>query len=171
MNACPRAGWITPVVLVVLLVLVTGPQWGPHVLAIATSPSIPPGLYLRDWSARPLAVGDMVLLQMPDVLLAFAPKDHPTHRLLKRVAALPGMTVCWEATQMRVQIGTRWAEYDLIPDAFPHRMMHGQCHVLTAEECVLVGTHPRSHDSRYIGPVALGLLLWRAWPVWTWEEV
>lgn len=160
--------WPRLVVLLMLVTLYLGPQWGPHVLAIATSASIPPGLYLRDWSQRPLAVGDMVLLRMPASLAPYAPKDHPADRLLKRIGALPGMAVCWDATQMRVQIGERWAEYDVLPDVVPLRRPNG-CQVLGAHEMLIVGSHPRSHDSRYVGPVALSLVLWRAWPVWTWE--
>lgn len=161
-------GWHRLVILLVLGTLCTGPQWGPQVFAIATSASIPPGLYLRDWSARPLAVGDMVLLHMPALLAPYVPPDHPARRLLKRVAALPGMTVCWEETQMRVQIGAQWAEYDVMAEVAPLRVMHG-CHVLEGGELVVVGTHPRSRDSRYVGPVPLALVRWRAWPVWTQE--
>ena len=35
--------------------------------------------------------------------------------------------------------------------------------------CILVGTHPRSFDSRYIGVVDGQLLQFRVQPLWTWE--
>ena len=35
--------------------------------------------------------------------------------------------------------------------------------------CILVGTHPRSFDSRYIGVVDGQLLQFRVRPLWTWE--
>jgi type IV secretory pathway protease TraF len=34
---------------------------------------------------------------------------------------------------------------------------------------ILVGTHPRSFDSRYIGVVDGHLLQFRVRPLWTWE--
>ena len=43
------------------------------------------------------------------------------------------------------------------------------CHTIPAGELLLVGTHPRSFDSRYIGVVDGQLLQFRVHPLWTWE--
>jgi type IV secretory pathway protease TraF len=43
------------------------------------------------------------------------------------------------------------------------------CLTVPLEHLILVGTHPRSFDSRYIGMVDGHLLQFRVWPLWTWE--
>jgi type IV secretory pathway protease TraF len=90
-------------------------------------------------------------------------------RLLKQVAAVGGMQVCWGPKAMTIATtGGPWLEYPLHAEAPAGRAEEG-CRVLDEEDLVVVGTHERSVDSRQIGPVARQLVQWRAWPVWTWE--
>ena len=147
---------------------VLGVCWQPPLLIHNPSSSLPPGLYVRDLTRRPWQVGDLVVLETPDALKAALPAGYEGKPLLKQIAALSGMLVCWEAEGMAVYQATGTAWYGSHP-------AHGQdrqavrCQVLGAAEMVITGSHTRSYDSRYIGPVSTGLLRFRVWPLWTRE--
>ena len=142
--------------------------WLPAVLVYAPSASLPKGWYVRAFPARAVAVGDLVVLAVPGSMAAYVPLDIPHSRLLKQVAALGGDTVCWEREAMvsttRQGIVRHPFHADLPPTAHPEG-----CHRLASDDLVIVGTHPRSFDSRYTGPVALHLIQFRVIPLWTWR--
>jgi type IV secretory pathway protease TraF len=156
---------LTGVVLTVLSLGLSAPRWVPSVLAYGPSTSLPKGWYVRAFPARPLRVGDLVVLDVPASMQGYVPTDVRQARLLKQVAAVGGMTVCWGTGAMSVQETHRW--YPFHPLAPLARQDLG-CRVVTPNELVLVGQHARSFDSRYMGPVSSTLVQWRALPVWTW---
>jgi type IV secretory pathway protease TraF len=141
-------------------------QWAPCVVAYGPSTSLPKGWYVRALGSRPLQLGDIVVVSAPDVMQPYVPTEVRGMRLLKQVAALPGMQVCWGMTTMIVVRPVEW--YPFVPDAPAIRQPPG-CRILGDKEIVLVGTHPRSFDSRYVGPISTQLIQWRAVPVWTWK--
>jgi type IV secretory pathway protease TraF len=103
----------------------------------------------------------LVLLTPPDALV---PHLGSLPHALKQIAGLPGDTVCWSATAMVMPDG---APYPRLVDAL-RGGGDGTCRVLTADEVVLVGTHPYSLDSRDIGPVSVHRLVARLTPLWAW---
>jgi type IV secretory pathway protease TraF len=139
-------------------------RWLPQVLVYGPSPSLPQGWYVRVMPAHPLQVGDVVSLWTPERLLPRMPSNMPPYRMLKRVAGLGGMEVCW--TPERMQVGGK--EYLRQPDVHIEPELSG-CAVVAQDEMVMVGDHPRSIDSRYIGPVPVRLVRFQVQPLWTWH--
>ena len=156
------------VVLLLGLLGGTCAWWMPPVLLFNPSPSLPYGVYLRALTVRPVRVDDLVVLETPESLKASLPPGYEDKPLLKQVAGLAGMTVCWGAERMTV--GRRHATplwYAYHPEQAV-RYEEG-CQTLSVEEMLIVGRNARSFDSRYIGPVSARLLRFRVWPLWTWE--
>jgi type IV secretory pathway protease TraF len=153
---------------VLLVVSWRASLWVPHVLVYAPSASLPKGWYVRAFPARPLTVGDLVVLTVPASMDAAVPQEVPQRRLLKSVAAVEGDTVCWEQGAMVRATPAGAVQYPLHPDV-PVAAHPSGCQTLEAEHLVIVGTHPRSMDSRYVGPVPARLVQFRVVPLWTWE--
>jgi type IV secretory pathway protease TraF len=156
---------LTGVILTVLSLGLSAPRWVPSVLAYGPSTSLPKGWYVRAFPARPLRVGDLVVLDVPDRMQDYVATDVRHPRLLKQVAAVGGMTACWGIEAMTVRGTHGWYPFHPLAPAVRHDL---GCWVLAPDEVVLVGTHARSFDSRYMGPVSTTLVQWRALPVWTW---
>ena len=94
----------TVVVLVVAVLGVLGAWWMPRPIVMwSPSPSLPVGYYVRDFSRRSWQVGDLVVLETPAVLKSSLPQGYGDKPLLKEIAALPGMRVCWEEASMVVE--------------------------------------------------------------------
>jgi type IV secretory pathway protease TraF len=142
--------------------------WLPAVLVYAPSASLPKGWYVRAFPGRALQVGDLVVLEVPASMAASVPLDVPHRRLLKHVAALGGDTVCWAQDAMVVRTLQGTARYPFHPDG-PMGTHPNGCHTLETESVVIIGTHPRSFDSRYVGAVPVSLVRFRVWPLWTWR--
>lgn len=142
-------------------------QWVPKVLVYGPSNSVAKGWYVRAVPYRPLAIGDLIVLYPSDKMLAAMPPEFPRARVLKEVAGLPGMRVCWEGQEMRVETGCVTHRYPWHPE-IAAQYQEG-CVVLGSDMLVIVGHHPRSFDSRYLGPVPRRLVQFRVWPLWTWE--
>ena len=140
----------------------------PAVLVYAPSTSVPKGWYMRAFPGRAVEVGDLVVLEVPVSMAAYVPLDVPHSRLLKHVAALGGDTVCWERDAMVSSTPQGTVRYPLHPDV-PTTAYPAGCHTLEAERMVIVGTHPRSVDSRYVGAVSVRLVRFRVVPLWTWR--
>jgi type IV secretory pathway protease TraF len=139
-------------------------QWLPQVLVYAPSPSLPQGWYVRVLPAHPLQVGDVVSLWTPVSLLSRMPPNMPPYRMLKRIAGLGGMEVCW--TPGGMQVGGK--EYLRHPTVHVEPELRG-CAMLAQGAMIIVGDHPRSMDSRYIGAVPVGLVRFQVRPLWTWK--
>lgn len=136
-------------------------------LVVNVTPSLPRGLYWR----RPvgaLAVGDVVEVTAPDRWMALRSPLPETlrHRpLLKHVAALAGSTVCWTPEAMTVPLDARPQRWPILASQAPTTTT---CQVLGPDDLALVGTHPRSLDSRVGGLVHRRRVLYRVLPVLTW---
>jgi type IV secretory pathway protease TraF len=152
-----------------LLVLAVGIRAAlPIVVVYAPSASLPKGWYLRDFATRDLAIGDVVVVEMPQgVWTTESVEGHPP-RLLKQVAGMPGTRVCWHAEGMTVVTAQGAVVYPYHAEKRSLRRADG-CLTVPAQHLVLVGTHPRSFDSRYIGIVDGHLFQFRVRPLWTWE--
>jgi type IV secretory pathway protease TraF len=152
------------------LVLVgkSAPAWVPQLLVYAPSSSMPLGWYARAFPERDVRVGDLVVVETPESMRAALPAQTPQARLLKAVAGVAGTAVCWHKEGMVVWApgGTRC--YPTQPDLQGEPPLE-TCRRVGKDEVVLVGWHPRSFDSRYVGTIPLGLVQFRVWPLWTWE--
>jgi type IV secretory pathway protease TraF len=146
----------------------TTPWWLSRVLVYAPSASLPKGWYMRAFPARAVQVGDLVVLDVPGAMAAYVPMDVPHARLLKQVAALGGDMVCWSHDAMAVRTVHGAVRYPFHPASRAVRHPEG-CTALDADSLVMVGTHPRSFDSRYVGQVPVSLVRFRVVPLWTWR--
>ncbi|MGK9235763.1 S26 family signal peptidase [Inquilinus limosus] len=135
------------------------------------SASLPMGLY-RVLAVDHLAVGDIVLARTPAALVplfakrGYLPAGVP---LLKRVAALPGSTICRDG--LRILIDGIAAGRALGRDRLGRTLPVWQgCRVLGDREVFLMNRGvPDSLDGRYFGPVPLGSIIGHAEPLWTVE--
>lgn len=136
------------------------------------SASVPVGLY----AVRPierLEVTQLVLVTPPEPLAAFlADGGYLGYGapLLKRIAALPGQTICRGGAEVKID-GAIWAvarERDRSGRMLPswsgcRRLRNGEVFVLNWDK-------PDSLDGRYFGPLPISSLAGRAVPLWTDEE-
>jgi conjugative transfer signal peptidase TraF len=136
------------------------------------SASAPVGLYgIRP--ATSLEVADLVAVDAPEPLAAFLadrgylPRGVP---LLKRVAALPGQTVCRSGADITVDGNTigEARDRDRLGRTLP---VWNGCHRIGARELFLMNIRVRdSLDGRYFGPFAVSSVLGPATPLYTDED-
>ena len=116
--------------------------------------SMKKGLYIWSGDTHALKHGDIVAMPMNqrarDYLVAKL--GYPSNTmLLKRVAALPGETVCRHGEAVTApKRAVRAKPKDSAGSSLPS--WEG-CHTLLPTEIFLLGDHPTSFDSRYFGPV------------------
>ena len=133
------------------------------------SASVPIGLY-RVESIRTLKVADLVLLRSPEALEKFlddggyVPRGVP---LLKRIAGLPGQTVCRLGLAVSVD-GVPFGEA-LSNDRRGRRLPVWQgCVTIASGQVFLLNSEsPDSLDGRYFGPLPVSSIIGRATPLWT----
>lgn len=136
------------------------------------SRSVPPGLY-RVRPPDTLFVTELVAVQPPEPLATFLagggylPRGVP---MLKRVLALPGQTVCRNATTITVDtIGIGEAR-ERDGRGRPLPVWQG-CRVIAEGELFLMNWQSAdSLDGRYFGPIQASAVIGRALPIWTDEE-
>lgn len=145
----------------------------PTKLVWNASASVPIGLY----AIRPierLEVGELVLARPSEPLAAFladggyVPLGVP---LLKRIAALPGQTVCREERTVTVDGFTLAVarERDRMGRPLPH---WNGCRMLVDGEVFLLNRdEPSSLDGRYFGPLPASSIVGRASLIWAWEAI
>ena len=113
-----------------------------------TTASMPLGLYWRI-PAGPLVAGDLVEFRAPDSWLdplKHAPAiQQGVVAVLKTVRGIAGETVCWGDDALHT------------------------CQSVPPGHIFVMGTHPKSLDSRTLGPIDRRLVRWRLLPLWTWE--
>lgn len=138
----------------------------PALWLINETPSLPRGLYVRS-PTRP-APGTVVAVAPPQAVRPYlaglgAPADA---RLLKRVAAGPGETVCREGRRLT------WPRGEVIAldqDRRGRRLpVWRGCRRLAADERLVLGDSAASFDSRYFGPVRLAAVEGVYKAVWRW---
>lgn len=139
----------------------------PRLLWNATA-SAPVGLYTLQPGGSPV-LGDLVVVRPVEPLANFLhrggylPLGVP---LLKRVAALPGQTVC--RTGVTVTVDGAAAATAHRRDRLGRRLPRWSgCLTLRPGEFFLLNRHPDSLDGRYFGPMPMAALLVRAQPLLT----
>ncbi len=136
------------------------------------SASVPIGFYTVRPTTR-LMVSELVVAIPPAPLAAllaeggYLPRGVP---LIKRIAALPGHTVCranFVITIEGIEIG---AALDRDHRGRPLPVWQG-CEVIAEGDVFLMNwDEPASLDGRYFGSIPASSILGRAEPLWTFEE-
>src|SRR5262249_48339141 len=124
------------------------------------SESVPTGLY-HVQPARRLIVTTLVVAYPPEPLATFlADGGYLPHgvRLIKRILALPGQTVCRTGLTIAVD-GTEMGDArERDRRGRPLPLWQG-CHVVAAGEAFLMNwDEPASLDGRYFGPIPLSAI-------------
>jgi type IV secretory pathway protease TraF len=133
-------------------------------ITVTPTPSLPPGFYRNLERGEHFPVGTIVKFTPPDAVVPTMPAG--IHYVMKKVAAVPGDGVCWSADVMVINNSER------IPRHPDHGLTAGLegCQVLQANELIVVGTHPKSVDSRDWGPLDQRRITHRLKPLWTWSQ-
>lgn len=133
------------------------------------SASVPLGLYLVQ-SSKELSVGDLVAVRLSEEFASWALERSyigANTLLLKRVAAVSGMTVCRDETDLCID-GTpvaQAAQTDRQGRALPR--WTGCITIGPHEVFLLIASVPESLDGRYFGPLPADAILGQAIPIWT----
>ncbi|RIK94142.1 MAG: S26 family signal peptidase [Proteobacteria bacterium] len=167
-----RAGYLLTATGAALLLITLAMVHVAPRLVWNASASVPVGLY-EIGSATPLEVTDLVAVNAPEPLAAFLadrgylPRGVP---LLKRVAALPGQTVCRAGAAITVDgiaLGNA-LDRDRLGRTLP---IWKGCHQIGANELFLMNIGVLdSLDGRYFGPLAVTTVIGRATPLYTDED-
>ena len=133
------------------------------------SASAPVGLYTVRTVAD-LDVTDLVAVDAPEPLASFLSQREYLPRgvpLMKRIAALPGQTVC--RIGRNVSVDTIAIGEALARDGHGRELPVWQgCRTLGAGEIFLMNWDVRdSLDGRYFGPIPKDSIIGRALPLWT----
>lgn len=164
-----RFGWVLATYVAVLGVAVAAVVTAPKRLLWNASASAPVGLYVLR-SARPLRVGELVVVQAPEPLARFMaarrylPLGVP---LLKQVIALPGAKVCRFGDVILVNGQT--VGFALVKDRLGRPLPVWQgCRAIPHDQVFLMNRTVRdSFDGRYFGLLSAELVVARAVPIWT----
>ena len=134
------------------------------------SASAPIGLYTVR-TAADLGVTDLVAVDAPEPLTSFLKeREYLGVPLMKRIAALPGQTVCRNGSN--VSVDTIAMGEALARDRRGRELPVWQgCRTLRATEIFLMNWDVRdSLDGRYLGPIPKNTIVGRALPLWTDER-
>ena len=167
-----RFGWVMTTYLAALTADATALfQPAPKLLWNASA-SVPIGLYAVHHVGA-LYVGELLVVTPPEPLSSFLdqrrylPKGVP---LVKRIAALPGQTVCRSQRTIFVDgfaIGAALGRDHL---GRPLPVWQG-CRLIAAGRVFLMNRQSRdSLDGRYFGPLPATTIVGRADPLWTHEK-
>ena len=133
------------------------------------SASVPLGLYLVRPSERP-SLGDLVAIRLPEGLASWAVERSyigANTLLLKRVAAVPDMTVCRDDPDISIdgRPVVQAARADRQERALPR--WTGCIPLAPHEFFLLIADVPDSLDGRYFGPLPAHAIFGSAIPLWT----
>lgn len=156
----------------VALLAITALVEMPTRLVWNASASVPIGLYVTRPAVR-MTLDELALVRPPQPLAAFlADRGYVGAGvpLLKRIAAVPGQTVCRQGLQLAVDGVTTAAASERDRAGRPLPRWSG-CHTLTASEVLLLNADaPGSMDGRYFGTLPASSIVGRVTPLWTHEE-
>lgn len=132
------------------------------------SASAPVGLYAVS-SGSPLRLGDMVVAWAPTAAREMAARRHYLPRtvpLLKRVAAVPGDTIC--ANDLTVTINGRPSAIRRASDGSGRALpaWRGCMRLADGQYLLLMTKSPDSFDGRYFGATKTAEIVGKATPLW-----
>ena len=133
------------------------------------SASVPVGLYVVRTSHAP-SLGDLVAVRLPEDLSSWVvERGHvgADTLLLKRIAAVSGMTVCRNNLEITID-GTVVAQAASADQQGRPLPRWTGCVTLASDEVfLLIAGVADSLDGRYFGPQSADTILGRAIPLWT----
>ena len=158
-------GYERTVALVVLASCLLG-SWLPGQLTVATSASLDHRVFLLRPVPAQIETGDYLVFRHRDLAQVRQGLGANRERMIKRVGCRPGEWLQVDA-ELRFSCNGRPLGQALATDSqgrpLPRFTHNGP---VPAGQLFLVGTHPRSYDSRYFGFVDAHEILHQALPLW-----
>ena len=151
--------------IVVLAALLTG-AWLPERIIVSTSPSLAHRIFFLTKTKAAIKNGDYLVFIHKDTSFVRKGLDQDNDRLLKKVGCSPGEMLSVN-TKKTFFCGSRKLGTALKVDSkgrsLPFFDFTG---VVPDNSYFMVGTNPRSFDSRYFGFIHADEILYKALPIW-----
>ena len=169
-NSASRNSWWPTryertVALVILASCLLG-AWLPGQITVATSASLDHRVFLLRPVPKRIENGDYLVFRHRDLAQVRQGLNANRERMIKRVGCRPGEWLQVDA-ELRFSCNGRPLGQALATDSqgrpLPRFTHNGP---VPAGQLFLVGTHPRSYDSRYFGFVDAREILHQALPLW-----
>ena len=151
--------------IVVLAALLTG-AWLPERIIVSTSPSLDNRIFFLTKTKAAIKNGDYLVFKHRDTSFVRKGIDQDNDRLLKKVGCSSGEMLLVN-TKKTFFCGSRKLgtalEVDSKGRSLPFFEFTG---VVPENSYFMVGTNPRSFDSRYFGFIHADEILYKALPIW-----
>ena len=151
--------------VVVLAALLAG-SWLPERLIISTSPSLDYRLFFLTRTNDSITTGDYLVFRHNDTRFVQKGLDQENDRLVKKVGCSPGNRLSVDAERIffcgQRELG-KALETDSKGRSLPVFDFSG---LIPENNYFMVGTNPRSFDSRYFGFIHADEILYKALPIW-----
>ena len=151
--------------IVVLAALLVG-AWLPERIIVSTSPSLEHRLFFLTRTNNEIKIGDYLVFRHEDTSFVHKGLARENNRMVKKVGCSPGNILsndiernyfCGQ-TQLGVALQT-----DSKGRSLPLFQFSGP---VPEDSYFMVGTNPRSFDSKYFGFVHADDILYKAFPLW-----
>ena len=151
--------------IVVLAALLAG-SWLPGRLIVSTSPSLDYRVFFLTKTKTTIRNGDYLVFKHDDTSFVHKGLDQKNDRLVKKVGCCPGEMLSVD-TARKFHCGQRELGTALETDSkgrfLPVFDFTGP---VPDNSYFMVGTNPRSFDSRYFGFIHADEILYKALPIW-----
>jgi type IV secretory pathway protease TraF len=151
--------------IVVLAALLAG-AWLPGRLIVSTSPSLEHRIFFLTRAKDSITIGDYLVFRHKDTRFVHKGLDQENDRLVKKVGCCPGDMLSVDSKRTfycgERKLGTA-LETDSKGRSLPVFEFTG---MVPGNSYFMVGTNPRSFDSRYFGFIHADEILYKALPIW-----
>lgn len=151
--------------LAVLAALLLG-AWLPERIIVSTSPSLGHRIFFLTKAKNKIKLGDYLVFKHKDTSFVKKGLEPENDRMVKKVGCLPGDILTTDAEgkyfcNQRL-LGTA-LQTDSKGRTLPHFLFSGP---VPESSYFMVGTNPRSFDSKYFGLIHADDILYKALPLW-----
>ena len=151
--------------IVVLAALLTG-AWLPGRLIISTSPSLDHRIFFLTRAKDSITTGDYLVFRYKDTRFVHKGLDQENDRLVKKVGCCPGEMFSVDAERAFI-CGQRELGKALETDSKGRSLPVFEFTGLVPDNSYfMMGSNPRSFDSRYFGFIHADEILYKALPIW-----
>ena len=151
--------------IVVLAALLTG-AWLPERIIVSTSPSLEHRIFFLTKTKTPIKKGDYLVFKHKDTNFVRKGLDQDNDRLVKEVGCSPGEMLSVN-TKKTFFCGSKKLGTALEADSKGRFLpVFNYTGVVPESSYFMVGTNPRSFDSRYFGFIHADKILYKALPIW-----
>ena len=150
----------------VFLAFVLVGAWLPTRLMVATTDSLEHRVFFLGGKTTKNALGDYLVFRLEDLSRAQQGGEAGKNRLVKQVGCYEGQTLRVDAARNFFCDGRllgQALEFDSRGEPLPLFIPDGP---VPLGKLFMIGSHPRSYDSKYFGYVDADEILFKAYPLW-----